>query len=117
MERMQQLQIQGELLRSKVEVQLDEAEKEFQCVDREPELSNNSKGQGEREGESEGNYFAVEKKLLRTAALGNTCCNPARKALFSSVVGAGVDGATNFLEHLSSPECLKSMLEILDGSC
>ena len=60
-ERMQQLQIQGEFLRSKVEVQLDEAEKEFQCVDREPELSNNSKGQGEREGESEGNYFAVEK--------------------------------------------------------
>ena len=60
-ERMQQLQIQGEFLCSKVEVQLDEAEKEFQCVDREPELSNNSKGQGEREGESEGNYFAVEK--------------------------------------------------------
>ena len=57
------------------------------------------------------------KKLLRIAALGNTCCNPARKALFSSVVGAGVDGATNFLEHLSSPECLKSMLAILDGSC
>ena len=28
-ERMQQLQIQGELLRSKVEVQLDEAEKEL----------------------------------------------------------------------------------------
>ena len=61
MERMQQLQIQGELLRSKVEVQLDEAEKEFQCVDREPELSNNSKGQGEREGESEGNYFVWKK--------------------------------------------------------
>ena len=47
-ERMQQLHIQRELLRSKVEVQLDEAEKEFQCVDREPELSN-SKGEGERE--------------------------------------------------------------------
>ena len=42
-----------------LKVQLDEAEKEFQCVDREPELSNNSKGQGEREGESD--YFAVEK--------------------------------------------------------
>ena len=34
-------------------------------------------------------------------------CNLAREALFYSVVGAGVDGAIDFLEHLSFPECLK----------
>ena len=67
-ERMQQLQIQGELLRSKVEVQLDEAEKEFQCVDREPELSNNSKGQGEREGESEGRSDEGLQEVPQTTA-------------------------------------------------
>ena len=66
-ERMQQLQIQGKLLRSRVEVQLEEAEKEFQCVDREPELSN-SKGQGEREGESEGRSDEGLQEVPQTTA-------------------------------------------------